>query len=113
MVNTATVPEEQHFILSSLSPGPAQKRLALAVIVSLLIIFFITAGRLSAIQTARLDAFPPAYVTAMFVNDSITTISRILGQPVHPAPCAVATLFSAMPSGLRTRAETVATIGMG
>ena len=30
MVNTAAVdPEEQHFILSSLSPGRAQKRLAL------------------------------------------------------------------------------------
>ena len=28
----AAIPEEQRLILSSLSPGPAQKRLALAVV---------------------------------------------------------------------------------
>jgi hypothetical protein len=37
MVNTATVvPEEQHFILSILSPTRAQRRLALAVVLALL-----------------------------------------------------------------------------
>ena len=45
MVNTATaVPEEQHFIISSLSPGRVQKRLALAVVLGLLVAFFVTAG---------------------------------------------------------------------
>ena len=75
MVNSATVvPEEQHFILSSLSPGRTQKRLALAVVVALLVAFVITAGPLSTIQLARIDAFVPAYATAMFVNDSITAV---------------------------------------
>jgi hypothetical protein len=50
------------------SPGRAQRRLALAVVVA----FFITAGPLSTIQLGRIDAFIPAYATAMFVNDSIT-----------------------------------------
>ena len=34
----------------------------------------ITAGPLSRIQTGRVDAFIPIYLTAMFVNDSITAI---------------------------------------
>jgi signal transduction histidine kinase len=75
MVKTATVvPEEQHFILSSLSPGRAQRRLAFAVVLAMLIAFFITAGPLSTIQLARIDAFVPAYATAMFVTDSITAV---------------------------------------
>src|SRR5882757_221558 len=75
MVNTAAVdPEEQHFILSSLSPGRTQKRLALAVVLALLVAFVITAGPISTIQLARIDAFVPAYATAMFVTDSITAV---------------------------------------
>jgi signal transduction histidine kinase len=75
MVSTATlVPVEQHFILSSLSPSLAQRRLALAVVFALLIAFFITAGPLSTIQSSRIDAFVPAYATAIFVNDSITAV---------------------------------------
>jgi signal transduction histidine kinase len=75
MVNTATVvPEEQHFILSSLSPGRAQRRLALAVVLILLVALFITEGPLSTTQAARIDAFVPAYATAMFVNDLITAV---------------------------------------
>ncbi len=71
----AVVPEEQHFILSTLSPGPAQKRLALAVVLGLLVVFvLITAGPLKGIQLGRVDAFVPVYATAMFVNDSITAI---------------------------------------
>ena len=41
---------------------------------ALLVAFFITAGPLSTIQAARIDAFVPAYATAMFVNDSITAV---------------------------------------
>src|ERR1700716_4201139 len=75
MVKTAAaVPEEQQFILSSLSPGPAQRRLALAVVLALLVAYFITVGPLSTIQLGRIDAFVPAYATAMFVNDSITAV---------------------------------------
>jgi signal transduction histidine kinase len=74
MVNTATVVPEEHFILSSLSPGRAQRRLALAVVFALLVAFFITEGPLSTIQLGRIDAFLPAYATAMFVNDLISAV---------------------------------------
>jgi signal transduction histidine kinase len=75
MVNTATVvPEEQHLTLSSVAPGRAQRRLALAIVLALVVIFFITAGPLSNTQAWRIDAFVPAYATAMFVNDSITAV---------------------------------------
>jgi signal transduction histidine kinase len=75
MVKTATAgPEEQHFILASVSPGRAQRRLALAVVLALLVAFLIMAGPLSTIQLARVDAFVPAYATAIFVNDSITAV---------------------------------------
>jgi signal transduction histidine kinase len=75
MVKTATViAEEQPFILSSLSPGRAQRRLALAVVLVLLVAFFVTAGPLSKVQLARIDAFIPAYASAMLVIDSITAV---------------------------------------
>jgi signal transduction histidine kinase len=75
MVKTAAVvPEEQHFLLSSLSPGRAQRRLALGVVVVLLAAFVITAGPLSTIQLRPVLAFVPAYATALFVNDSITAV---------------------------------------
>jgi signal transduction histidine kinase len=74
MVKTSAAPEEQHFILSSLSPSPTQKRLALGVALGLLVAFFVTAGPLSKVQLARVDAFIPAYASAMFVNDSITAV---------------------------------------
>ena len=70
----AVVPEEQDFILSSLSPGRAQRRLALAVVLALLVAYFLTEGLLSTIQLGRIDAFVPAYATAMFVTDSITAV---------------------------------------
>ncbi len=71
----AVVAEEQHFILSTLSPGPAQKRFALAVVLGLLIVVvFIAAGPLRGVQPGRIDAFVPIYATGMIVNDSITAI---------------------------------------
>jgi signal transduction histidine kinase len=74
-IAAAIVPEEQRLFLSSLSPGPAQKRLALAVVLGILVVFVvITVGLLSGMQTRRIDAFLPAYLTAMFVCDSITAI---------------------------------------
>ena len=71
----AVVPEEQQFVFSSLSPGAVQKRLALAVVVGILVVFaLITFGPLKGVQLERVDAFVPAYAAAMFVGDSITAI---------------------------------------
>jgi signal transduction histidine kinase len=68
-------PAEQHFILSGLSPGPAQKRLALAIVLGLLTVFMLIAfSPLARVQPRRVDAFVPAYVMAMFLCDSITAI---------------------------------------
>jgi signal transduction histidine kinase len=75
MVETAAVvPEEQQFILSSLSPRRAQRRLALAVVLVLQVALFLAGGPLSATQVGRIDAFVPAYATAMFVSDLITAV---------------------------------------
>src|SRR5258708_16098422 len=71
---TVVVPEQQPFILSSLSPSPAQRRLALAVLLALLDAFLITEGLLSTIQLGRIEAFVRAYATAMFVSDLITAV---------------------------------------
>jgi signal transduction histidine kinase len=70
----AAVQEEQHFVLSNLSPSPAQRRLALAVVLALLVAFVITAGPLSSIQPGRIGAFVPAYATAIFVTDFLTAV---------------------------------------
>jgi signal transduction histidine kinase len=74
MKTDGIVPEEQHFILLSLSPSRAQKRLAVAVVLALLVAFLITDSLLSTIQLGRIDAFVPTYATAMFVTDSITAV---------------------------------------
>jgi signal transduction histidine kinase len=75
MVKTAVVvPKEQDFILSSLSPGRMQRRLALAIVLVLLVAFFIMAWPLSSIQLGPIDAFVPAYSTALFVIDLITAV---------------------------------------
>jgi signal transduction histidine kinase len=75
MVRTAAVvPEQQYFIFASLSPSPGQRRFAVAVLLALLVAFVITEGPLSTIQLGRIDAFVPAYATAMFVTDSITAV---------------------------------------
>jgi signal transduction histidine kinase len=69
------VTEDQPFTLATLPPGRAQRRLALAVVLTLLLVaLFILGGELSNIQWRRIDAFVPAYGTAMFVNDSITAV---------------------------------------
>jgi signal transduction histidine kinase len=70
----AAVPESQDFILSSLSPSLAQKRLALGIVLFLLVAFFILAGPLSTRPLAPIEAFIPIYATAMLVNDSITAL---------------------------------------
>ena len=76
MLKTAAiVSEEEQLIPSTLSPGPAQKRLALGVVLGLLIVFvLITVGPLSSVRMSPVAAFVPAYATAMLVCDSITAI---------------------------------------
>lgn len=69
------VSDEQLPIPSSLSPGPAQERLAFGLVLAILIVFaLITVGPLAGIRTRRVDAFVPTYATAMFVFDSVTAI---------------------------------------
>jgi signal transduction histidine kinase len=74
-MKTAAASEEHDFILSSLSPSRAQKRLTLGVVLVLLAVYFITSGPLSSVRLPRIDAFIPAYASAMFVNDSITAVA--------------------------------------
>jgi len=69
-----TVAEEQRFVLSALPPSRAQRRLAFAVMIVLILAALITVGPLSTFQPARTDAFVPAYATALFVTDLITAV---------------------------------------
>jgi signal transduction histidine kinase len=74
MMMPAIVPEDQRFTLANLSPGRRQKRLALVVVLAFLGALFILAAEFSNVQWRRIDAFIPAYATAMFVNDLITAV---------------------------------------
>src|SRR5215470_9375597 len=69
-----TVRAEQRFILSALAPSPAQRRLALAVVIALIVAFLITLGPLSTFHPGRIDAFIPTYGTALFMTDLITAV---------------------------------------
>ena len=66
--------DERDFMLSSLAPSRAQKRLAFAVVLVLLVAFFVTTAFLSRIKVPRIVPFVPMYAATMFVNDSITAI---------------------------------------
>ena len=70
----AIVPAEQRFILSTLSPGPAQRRLALAVVLALMVALLITVGPLSRFQPGGSMPSFPSYGTAMFVTDLIAAV---------------------------------------
>jgi len=75
MVKTrSATPEGQEFIVSSLPPSHAQRRFALGVVLVLIAAFVVTAGPLSSVQLARIDAFIPMYAAAMFVSDWITAV---------------------------------------
>jgi hypothetical protein len=71
-MKSAPTPDDHGLVLSNLSPSPAQKRFALGVILVLLVCCVGLAGPLSTQQLGRIDAFMPAYSTAIFVSDSIT-----------------------------------------
>src|SRR5262245_15059151 len=69
------VPEEQHFILSTLSPGAMHRWAALTVVCVIVAVFALIAlGPLKGMQPGRINAFVPIYATAMFVCDSITAL---------------------------------------
>jgi signal transduction histidine kinase len=70
----SAAPEGQDFVISSLPPSPAQRRFALGVVLVLIAAFVVTAGPLSTVQLARIDAFIPMYAAAMFVSDWITAV---------------------------------------
>jgi hypothetical protein len=72
MRKSASAPDNQELILSNLSPSPAQRRLALGVMLVLLVCCVGLSGPLSTQPLGRIDAFMPAYGTAIFVSDSIT-----------------------------------------
>lgn len=67
-------PAGQELVLSDLSPGPAQRRIALGVVFMLLVGFFIAGGPLSTLPLPEINAFVPAYGTWILVNDLITAI---------------------------------------
>jgi signal transduction histidine kinase len=70
-----TVPEEDFFVLSSLSPSRTQKRLALFVVLSILAVYvFIVSGLSSSIRLVEVAPFTPIYATAMFVSDLVTAM---------------------------------------
>jgi len=70
----AVVPLEQQFLLSNLSPGRTQKRVALGMVVVLLIASCLIMGPLSGIRLGTINAFVAVYATAMFVTDSVTAV---------------------------------------
>ena len=74
MMAPAVDAEEKRFLLARVSPSPVQRQLALAVVLALLIVFFLAAGPLSAMKPGRVDAFIPAYAIALFVIDLITAV---------------------------------------
>ena len=74
-MSTPAVPGEQEILLSSLPPGRDQNRLAVGVVIGFVCVYgAITVWPLSSVQPRRIDAFIPAYATAMIVCDSITAI---------------------------------------
>src|SRR5215831_1201766 len=81
-----TVPAEQRFILSALAPSPAQRRLALAVVIALIIAFLITVGPLSTFQPGRIDALrSPTFCPAVRDNGALWTTAARDARPTARA----------------------------
>jgi signal transduction histidine kinase len=90
MKKSATSPDDQELILSNVSPSPAQRRLALGVVLVLLVCSVGLAGPLSTQPLSRIDAFMPAYGTAIFVSDSITAVLLFAQFSVLRSPALLA-----------------------
>ena len=68
-------PGEQGFLISSVSPGLAQKRLALVIVTAILVVYVtITTGTFSGLHTHPVPSFVIAYASAMLVCDFLTAI---------------------------------------
>jgi signal transduction histidine kinase len=63
--------DEQQLLLATLPPSRRQTRLAIDVVVALLLAFLLTIP-FTNIQLARVDAFIPAFETAIIFNDLLT-----------------------------------------
>jgi len=70
----AVAEEEELFVLTDLPPSPLQKRIALAVVLGIFVVYFIVTGPLSTVHLSRVDVFVPIFLTAVFVSDSITAV---------------------------------------
>jgi signal transduction histidine kinase len=64
--------DEQPFLLADLPPTQAQIRLAIGIVVALVVAFGATAP-FTNIQLARVDPFIPIFITAIIINDLITS----------------------------------------
>src|SRR5687767_4066938 len=74
MRSNSGLPPEQSFVLSNLPPSPAQKRLALGIVLTLLAALYLVIGPLGGMQLGAIHSFVAVYTTGMFVTDSITAI---------------------------------------
>ena len=72
--HNSSIAEEQRFVLSSSSPGPVQRRIALGIVAGLVIALYLITGPLSGIQLGQINSFVAVYATAMFVTDAITAV---------------------------------------
>jgi len=70
----AVAGKEEHFVLSSLPPSQAQKRLAAAIVLGLLAALYLVLGPFGGMQLDVVRSFVAVYTTAMFMTDSITAI---------------------------------------
>ncbi len=70
----AVVPEEHRFVLSSLPPSPAQKRLAIGIVLGLMAALYLVLVPFGGMQLGVVRSFVAVYTTAMFVTDFITAI---------------------------------------
>jgi signal transduction histidine kinase len=68
------VPEEHRFLLSTLPPSRAQKRLAVGIVLGLLTALYLVLGPFGGMQLGVVHSFVAVYATAMFMTDSITAI---------------------------------------
>jgi signal transduction histidine kinase len=66
--------DDQGFVLSDMPPSPAQKRLALGIVLGLMGALSLVVGPFGGMQLGESHAFVAVYTTAMFVTDSITAI---------------------------------------
>ena len=74
MLRAPAPSEEQGFVLSDMPPSPAQKRLALGIVLGLMSALYLVVGPFGGMQLGEIHSFVAVYTTAMFVTDTITAI---------------------------------------